>query len=169
MKKILIAAMIAFFVFGTTCALAEDDIKKEGQDKKQKKDAAKKLDLPELLFFTVTPTTMTYEGGQITVSVTVRDDDGVKTVIAILIKPNGQQSPVHMTLVSGNLKNGEWRISWIMPMNTGSDPLVYGVTVKASNSNKGPNSVESKPVTVTVAGKPKSDFKKPVQPMPGKK
>jgi hypothetical protein len=74
-----------------------------------------------------------------------------------------------MTLVSGNLKDGEWRTSWIMPMNTGSDPLVYGVTVRASNTNKGPNSVESKPVTVTVAGKPQSDFKKPIQPMPGKK
>jgi len=43
-----------------------------------------------LFFFTVTPTTMTDEGGQITVSVKVIDYDGVKTVIAILIKPNGQ-------------------------------------------------------------------------------
>ena len=176
MKKILIAAMIAFFVFGTTCALAQyttdpdkKDSKGENAKKAPKGKKGEKIDVPDLFSFTVTPTTMTYEGGQITVSVKVVDYDGVKTVIAILIKPNGQQSPVHMTLVSGDLKDGEWRTSWIMPMNTGSDPLVSGVTVKASNSNKGPNSVESKPVTVTVAGKPKSDFKKPVQPMPGKK
>jgi hypothetical protein len=82
--------MIAFFVFGTTCAFADDVPQKEGQDKKPQKNAAKKLDLPELFFFTVTPTTMTYEGSQITVSVKVIDYDGVKTVIAILIKPNGQ-------------------------------------------------------------------------------
>jgi hypothetical protein len=175
MKKILIAAMIAFFVFGTTCAFAqyttdpdkkdskEDDAKKAPKGKKGEKRWF------ELLFFTVTPTTMTYEGGQITVSVTVSDNVDVQTVIAILIKPNGQQSPVHMTRVSGTPKDGEWRTSWIMPMNTGSNPLVYGVKVRASDTSKGFNSVESDPVTVTVAGKPKSDFKKPIQPMPGKK
>jgi hypothetical protein len=110
---------------------------------------------------------MTYEGSQITVSVKVIDYDGVKTVIAILIKPNGQQSPVHMTRVSGSQWDGEWRISWIMPMNTGSEPLVYGVKVRASDTNN--YHVVSDTVTVTVAGKPQSDFKKPIQPMPGKR
>ncbi|MCX6690486.1 MAG: hypothetical protein NTW33_00185, partial [Methanoregula sp.] len=112
MKKILIAAMIAFFVFGTTYAFAQytDD-----QDKKEeKKDDAKKAPKGkkgekrwfELRSFTVTPTTMTYEGGQITVSVTVSDNVDVQTVIAILINPNGQQSQVHMTRVSGTPKDG---------------------------------------------------------------
>jgi len=177
MKKILIAAMIAFFVFGTTCAFAQytddQDKKEESKDDAKKapkgKQGGRKVLVPALSDFTVTPTIMTYEGGPITVSVHVSDSDGVKTVITTLIKPNGQQSPVHMTLVSGNLKDGKWQTSWIMPMNTGSDPLVYGVTIRASNINNAPNTVESKPVTVTVAGKPQSDFKKPIQPMPGKK
>jgi hypothetical protein len=45
--------------------------------------------------------------------------------------------------------------------------LVYGVKARVSDISN--DFVESKTVTITVAGKPKSDFKKSIRLMPGKK
>ena len=162
MKKIMIAVLIACFAFVTKHAFADDSPAKVENNKPKKDTANEKLTLR----FNVMPTTITYEGGQISVSVDVRDKVPVKAVMAVLIKPDGQQSGVPLSLVSGTSLDGNWRISWDMPRNNGSDPLVYGIKVRAEDASNG--SVGSNTINVTVEGKPKSNVKIP-QPSPGKR
>jgi hypothetical protein len=122
---------------------------------------------PQILTFNVSPMVFDYTGGKITVSASVSDDAAVKTVVAYEIKPDGQQSPVYLRLLNGTSSNGNWQISWDMLPNSGSDQLVYGVKVRAWDTSD--NWIESKTLTITVAGRPKSDVKKLTPYAPGKK
>jgi hypothetical protein len=164
MKKIIMAVLIACFAIVTKNAFTDDNPAKV-EINNSKKDTGSDKENPSLRF-NVTPTTMTYEGGPISVSADVRDKVPVKTVIAVQIKPNGQQSAVPLSLASGTSLDGNWRISWTMPQNNGSNPLVYGIKLKAEDAGNG--SVVSNIMNVTVGGKPKSDVKTP-QPSPEKR
>ncbi len=168
MNKMIIAIMIACFALVPLCAFADDnpakvEINKKNKDTTGNKDDKEKL---TLRLFNVMPTATTYEGGPISVSVDAHDNVPVKTVMAVLIKPDGQESAVHLNLVSGTSLDGHWQISWTMPKNTGSDTLVYGVKVRAEDASN--NSGVSNIMDVTVEGKPKSDLKTP-QTLPGKR
>ena len=106
---------------------------------------------PQLLSFTATPMTMTYEGGQITVAVKAADNVAVQGVTAILIKPDGTQSGVRVPQVSGSQQSGEWRTSWIMPTNWNKTPLIYGIKVTVADVDG--NLFYSQPLAITVSGK----------------
>jgi hypothetical protein len=162
MKKIMIAILFACFAFVTKQAFTDDNPAKV-EINKSKKDTGNDKEKPALRF-SVTPTTMTYEGGQISVTADVLDKVPVKTVMATQIKPDGQQSAVPLSLVSGTSLDGKWQISWTMPQNNGSNPLVYGIKVRAEDASNG--FAVSNTINVTVQGKPKSDVRTP-QPSPG--
>ena len=164
MKKITIAILFACFAFVTKHAFTDDNPAKV-EINKSKKDTGSDKEKP-ILRFNVTPTTLTYEGGQISVTADVIDKVPVKTVMATQIKPDGQQSAVHLSLVSGTSLDGNWQISWTMPQNNGGNPLVYGIKVRAEDASN--SSIGSNTIDVTVEGKPKSNVKIP-QPSPGKR
>ena len=106
---------------------------------------------PQLLSFTATPMTMTYEGGQITVAVKAADNVAVQGVTAILIKPDGTQSGVRVPQVNGSQQSGEWQTSWIMPTNWNKTPLIYGIKVTVADVDG--NLFYSQPLAITVSGK----------------
>ena len=154
MKRIVISALLSCFAFGY--AFTDDDTPLRVQnDKKGKASSGEKL----AVRLAVTPNTMTYEGGQVSVLATVHDSVPVKAVTAVQIKPDGRQSGVGLSLESGTPLDGNWRITWTMPQNNTSNPLVYGIKVRASDSNNA--SIESNTIDVTVDGRPKSDVKRP--------
>jgi hypothetical protein len=131
----MIAVLIACFAFVTKHAFTDDNPAKV-ENNSSKKDTGNDKEKLALRFI-VTPTAMKCEGGQISVSADVRDKVPVKTVMAVLIKPDGQQSAVSLSLVSGTSLDGNWRISWTMPQNNGSNPLVYGIKAKAEDAGGG--------------------------------
>ena len=162
----MIAVLITCFAFVTKHAFTDDSPAKV-ENNSSKKDTGSNSDKDKLaLRLTVMPTTMTYEGGKISVSAFIRDKVPAKTVMAVLIKPDGQQSAVSLKLASGTSLDGTWETSWTMPQNNSSTPLVYGIKVRAEDTGSG--SVVSATTDVTVEGKPKSDVKTP-QPSPGKR
>ena len=161
MKRVVISALLSCFAFGY--AFADDDTPPRVQnDKKGKESSGEKL----AVRLAVTPNTMTYEGGQVSVLATVHDGVPVKAVTAVQIKPDGRQSGVALSLESGTPLDGNWRIAWIMPQNNTSNPLVYGVKVRAADSNNA--SVESNTIDITVEGRPQSDVMRP-KASPGKR
>jgi hypothetical protein len=99
---------------------------------------------PQILGMTLTPQEMTAAGGEVIAVVRAADNIGVASVLLTLTKPDGQHSSMYMAQSSG-----EWRSSWSLWANTGSQPQIYGIqfTVKDAAGN----SVSSPPGRITVA------------------
>jgi hypothetical protein len=107
---------------------------------------------PKILFATVTPQSLPAAGGVVTVSVQAGDNDRVDSAVISLTRPDGQTTPMTMSLASGTAAYGDWKYSWTVGANTSTAPQTYGIKVTVTDASK--NTASSQPSTFTVAGAP---------------
>lgn len=80
---------------------------------------------------TVKPDQLSFRGGQVKISATVKDPSGVKSVKAMVTKPDGSRDSVVMKPAEANTYAG----TYIVPPNIRSDgkAVIYIIRVKASD------------------------------------
>lgn len=106
---------------------------------------------PQIQSFTITPTSFSYDAGNITVAVRAADNVAVHSVTLHMIKPDGNPSGMRMPQVTGTAASGEWRVSFALPGNYSTSPVVWSMKVTAGDTSG--NLAGSQPVAVTVSGR----------------
>jgi hypothetical protein len=82
---------------------------------------------------TVTPSTLSYEGGSVQLSAEVTDDFGVSMVYALIYDPDGSTQLIQ--LYQGNLNTYYGTLE--VPANYSNEPADYGVEIQAWDTNGG--------------------------------
>lgn len=77
----------------------------------------------------IEPSRMRFMGGQATVSVEVRDDNGVRAVTLIVIAPDGSRS----SLTMNSAGQDTYRASITLPPNLSANPQRYQISVEAED------------------------------------
>jgi hypothetical protein len=107
---------------------------------------------PVIKEVTVTPLTLPYSGGEVTLQVKGSDNIAVFHVTLIQIKPDGTQGGAIVPLTSGTPADGVWRWKWNMPnFNTTPNSQQHILKVRVEDSDG--NVVEATPITITVEAK----------------
>lgn len=81
-----------------------------------------------------TPSSLTSDGGPITVSAVIQDNLAVQNAIIHLTSPDGRHTAGKLSMASGTAVNGEWKITWSVPANRTVNPQQYSVQISAADS-----------------------------------
>lgn len=84
---------------------------------------------PSIGALQIEPSRMRFTGGQATVNVEVRDDDGVRAVALIVVAPDGSRSSLTMDTVGQNI----YRASVTLPPNLSGNTQQYQLSVEAED------------------------------------
>ncbi len=97
---------------------------------------------PAILDVLLDPTQLPAEGGQMTVTASLADADGVSSAMAIIFSPGGTSVNCPMSLVLGTANNGTWAVTDTIPPNTNlpdtngiQAPMRYQVGVRAVDAD----------------------------------
>jgi hypothetical protein len=116
---------------------------------------------PHLGTLSVSPSTLSADGGKVRIAVTATDGAGIERIVALIESPDGSREPVALGLEAGTLTDGTWAKEIRVPQNSNPTdpqghqlPQTYNVKVTARDA-RGKQAV-SPPgeqwVIITVAG-----------------
>ncbi|MBC7289411.1 MAG: hypothetical protein H5T86_15490, partial [Armatimonadetes bacterium] len=97
---------------------------------------------PRLWSIFIDPQLLPASGGQATITVHVSDGDGIRSVSAVIYKPDNSSETVQLRRTAGTEKDGTWVATYSFPRNTASiDPLghqapqVYDIKITATDKS----------------------------------
>lgn len=105
---------------------------------------------PTISGFTVTPETLGFAGGNVTLTVLAADNAGVTRILMTTRHPDGHSGSAQVPMSGGTAANGTWSITFALGGNATSAPVSYAFTISASDLDG--NTSKAGPRTVVVAG-----------------
>jgi hypothetical protein len=107
---------------------------------------------PTISSFTITPETLGYAGGNVTLTVKAADNAGVGRIMMTTRHPDGHSGSALVPMTGGTAANGTWSISFGLGGNTTASPLSYTFTIAASDADGNTTNAGPKAIVVAVRG-----------------
>jgi hypothetical protein len=109
---------------------------------------------PTIGGFAVTPETLGYAGGNVTLTVKAADNSGVGRIMMTTRHPDGHSGSALVPMTGGTAVMGTWSITFALGGNATAAPVSYTFTVAVSDADGNTANAGPKTIVVAVRGAP---------------